>query len=203
MLRTRLSIQQRQRMAMSPGLRTGLSVLRMSTLDLIDAIEAEAADNPYLLHEDLRPRAASGAGSAYDVMLDTMAEVPSLIAKLHKQIGAMTLSPAVRAVAEYLAGDLREDGFLDTPLGDLAMSLDLPAVLIEQGLAALQSCDPVGVGARNLAECLTLQLIDRGLSADLAGNMIDHLHLFAVEDWRALQRAALPAFPVFLYSSSG
>ncbi len=185
---TSLSLRQRQRLSLVPGLRTGLMILRLPTLDLIDTIQAEAADNPYLLHDDLRPRSAALAGSAYDAALETAVAVRSLVADLHSQIGAMTLPVQVRAVAEYLAGDLREDGYLDTPLPDLAATLGLPLPLLQAGLQALQSCDPAGIGARNLSECLQLQLIDRGQDPELAGRIIGHLDLFAVENWRALRQ---------------
>lgn len=191
MAKQSLSLSQRQRLALSPVLMIGLSILRLPALDLIEAIEAEAADNPYLIHDDLRAGVTPVAGSVYDVALATMAETSSLVVDLHRQIGAMTLAPNVRAVAEYLAGDLSEQGYLETPLEQLALTLALPPALIEAGLQALQSCDPAGVGARNLAECLQLQLADRGVSSDLAIRVVRHLDLFAIEDWRGLRRALM------------
>ena len=187
--RTSLSLQQRQRMMLSPGLHSGLAILRMPTLELIEAIEVEAAENPFLLHDDLRRLVAQPGGDAFQVALETHAAVRSLVADLHLQIGAMTLPADVRAMAEYLAGDLRDDGYLETPLDEIAGALGLPLALAKAGLAALQSCDPAGVGARHLAECLQLQLLDRGVAADLAASMVQHLDLFATEDWRGLGRA--------------
>lgn len=186
--RTSLSMQQRQKMLLSPGLQSGLAILRMPTLDLIEAIEAEAAENPFLLHDDLRRLVAQPGGDAFQVALKTHAAVRSLVADLHLQISAMTLPSDVRAVAEYLAGDLRDDGYLDTPLEEIAGALGLPLALTEAGLAALQACEPAGVGARHLAECLELQLLDRGVSAVLAASVVRHLDLFATEDWRGLRR---------------
>lgn len=186
-LRTTLSVRQRQKLALTPGLQTGLSILRLPMLDLIDAIEAEAADNPYLLHDDLRIIRPE-AGSSFDPALDKMAAQPSLVTGLHQQIGAMSLPPDLRMIAEYLAGDLREDGYLETPLAEIAAELGLALALVEAGLAALQTCDPVGVGARDLAECLCLQLVDGGLALGLAQLVVAHLHLFAEANWRELAR---------------
>lgn len=183
-----LSLQQKQRLALTPGIRTSLSFLRLPMLGLIDAIEAEAAENPYLLHDGLRSCGTTVAGSAYEVALNTTAEVPSLIADLLQQIGAMPLPAPVRAVAEYLAGDLREDGYLDTPLEELQEAIGVPMALIENGLAALQSCEPAGVGARTVAECLILQLADLGVERSLAEKIIRVLDQFANEDWRSLGR---------------
>ena len=194
-IRPRLSLHQRQRMLLSPGLHAGLAILRMPTLDLIDAIEKEAAENPFLLHDDLRGLVVHAGGDAFRVALETHAGQQSLVGDLHLQIGAMTLPPGVRAVAEYLAGDLRDDGYLETPLDEIASALGLPVALMEAGLKALQACDPAGVGARDLAECLQLQLLDRAVPADLAADLVRHLALFAVEDWRGLGRAMGLALP--------
>ena len=190
-MRARLgaSLRQSQRMLLSPGLHTGLQILRMPTLDLIDAIETEAADNPFLLHDDLRPLVAHGSGDAYQFALETTADERSLVADLQAQIGAMALTAPVRAMADYLAGDLRDDGYLESALEDIAATLAVPLALAQAGLAALQSCEPAGVGARTLAECLQLQLIDKGVARDLAARLTDQLDLFATEDWRGLTRA--------------
>lgn len=190
-MRARLgpSVRQSQRMLLSPGLHAGLQILRMPTLDLIDAIESEAADNPFLIHDDLRPTACPGGGDAFQFALETTADVRSLVADLQAQIGAMTLAIPVRAMAEYLAGDLRDDGYLDSSLEEIATTLGVPLALAQAGLAALQSCEPAGVGARTLAECLQLQLLDKGVARDLALRVTHHLDLFAHEDWRGLGRA--------------
>lgn len=182
------SVRQSQRMLLSPGLQAGLQILRMPTLDLIDAIETEAADNPFLIHDDLRPTASHGGGDAFQFALETTADVRSLVADLQAQIGAATLAAPVRAMADYLAGDLRDDGYLDSSLEDIAATLGVSLALAQAGLAALQACEPAGVGARTLAECLQLQLLDKGVARDLALRVTDHLDLFAREDWRGLGR---------------
>lgn len=185
----RPSVRQSQRMLLSPGLHTGLQILRMPTLDLIDAIESEAADNPFLIHDDLRPLASHGGGDAFQFALETTADERSLVADLQAQIGAMTVAAPVRAMADYLAGDLRDDGYLDSALEDIAATLGVPLALAQAGLDALQACEPAGVAARTLAECLQLQLIDKGVARDLAARVTHHLDLFAGEDWRGLIRA--------------
>ena len=188
-IRHTLSISQRQRLALTPAMRTGLTVLRLSALDLIEVIEQEAADNPFLLIEDLRAQDHVGSAVAYDFATDTVAAPRSLIEDLQLQLGAMTLTDEVRAMAWYLAGDVRDDGYLDTGLDEIAKVLGLPLAVIEAALRALQSCDPAGVGARTLAECLELQLIDGGLEPRLAAMAVCHLELFAVRDWRGLAQA--------------
>ena len=97
----------------------------------------------------------------------------SLTAFLHRQALALRLSEIDRAALRFLIESLNDDGYLEEPLEDLAISLagpdDLEQIeeLVHRFTVAqrlLQSLEPTGVGARNLAECLTLQLT--ALAAD-------------------------------------
>jgi RNA polymerase sigma-54 factor len=91
------------------------------------------------------------------------------------QLGAMTLEPALREAAEFVIGNLDEDGYLAADEADLATALEQildsirPAVhaapdeaasvtLLHRGIALVQQLDPAGVGARDLRECLLIQI---------------------------------------------
>ena len=91
----------------------------------------------------------------------------SLTAFLHRQALGMRLSDTDRAALRFLIESLNEDGYLEDPLDDLARSLagsdDETEIedLVHHftvALHLLQSLEPVGVGARDLGECLRLQL---------------------------------------------
>ncbi|MDA8446170.1 RNA polymerase factor sigma-54 [Paracidovorax valerianellae] len=91
----------------------------------------------------------------------------SLTAHLHRQALGLRLSEVDTAALRFLIESLNDDGYLDESLQSLAVSLageeDTEQVeeLVHRftvALGLLQSLDPVGVGARGLAECLTLQL---------------------------------------------
>jgi RNA polymerase sigma-54 factor len=97
----------------------------------------------------------------------------SLTAFLHRQALALRLSEIDRAALRFLIESLNDDGYLEEPLEELAISLagpdDLEQIeeLVHRFTVAqrlLQSLEPTGVGARNLAECLALQLT--ALAAD-------------------------------------
>jgi RNA polymerase sigma-54 factor len=92
--------------------------------------------------------------------------IESLQSWLHRQALALRLSEEDRMVMRYLIESLNDDGYLEEPLEELAQGL-APDDLEQQeelvhrftvALRLLQSLDPPGVGARTLAECLTLQL---------------------------------------------
>ena len=86
---------------------------------------------------------------------------------LHEQLALRSLAPQKEALCKYLIGTLDDDGYLRRELvdivDDLAFSLGIfiePSEL-EEALRVVQSMDPSGVGARNLQECMTLQLARR------------------------------------------
>lgn len=178
-LKPGLSLRQSQRLALTPTIRAGLSILRLSAADLEEALARASGSNPFLLH----PRPGPSAG---EIALETLAARPSLTETLQSQIAAMTLPEDVRASAAYLAGMVTDEGFLPESLPELADETGVSLTLLEAGLDALQACEPAGIGARDLAECLALQLIDSGLSQDDAMQTVAHLDLFAARDWSTL-----------------
>jgi len=84
------------------------------------------------------------------------AEAPSLRDHLLAQAGEI-LAPRDLAVAGQIIDLIDEAGYLSQPLGELAERLGLPLAEAERVLALIQTLDPTGVGARDLAECLILQ----------------------------------------------
>lgn len=166
-----LTLRQQQRLTLTPEMRTTLSVLRMSGAALQDHLEAQATENPILTLQ--RPAAESaprphGGPSAYDLALDTTGAERSLGERLREQLGLMALDPQIQEIAFVLTWSLSDTGYLDIDLTDLATELALPTEQIATALSAMQSCEPAGVGARSLAECLSLQLVELGFDTELA-----------------------------------
>ncbi len=77
------------------------------------------------------------------------------------QLGSMPLRPELRLAADTIIGNLEENGYLLLTDEDLAAAdpdLEATPELIAEARTLIQSLDPIGVGARDLRECLTLQL---------------------------------------------
>lgn len=120
----------------------------------------------------------------------------SLQESLEEQLGYQDLSPRDRAIAKYLIGSLEDDGYLRRELlsisDDIAFSvgLDLSVEELERVLRVVQSLEPSGVGARNLQECLLLQLEAReplSPSGELARRILsDHFEEFAKKHYDRL-----------------
>jgi RNA polymerase sigma-54 factor len=95
-----------------------------------------------------------------DAMANMMARPQTLQDYLHDQLGWFDLEPAVRAMADRIIYNLDTNGYLQGRLEDL-LGVDAAAddlALAQRALALVQKLDPPGVGARDLRECLLLQL---------------------------------------------
>ncbi|MFN8586543.1 MAG: RNA polymerase factor sigma-54 [Candidatus Eisenbacteria bacterium] len=107
------------------------------------------------------------------VMRTTLAE--SLLEQLH----FLNLPEAQMRIAEFLVCSLDDRGWLVTPMDDVVDSLQVPVEEVEKVLAVVQALEPAGVGARDLRECLLIQLDARGdrdtLPWQLIHDHFDHL----------------------------
>jgi RNA polymerase sigma-54 factor len=82
----------------------------------------------------------------------------TLAESLLEQVHFLSLPPRELALAEFLIGSLDDRGMLVTPLDEVAQVTGEPLVLCEKVLGVIQALEPVGVGARDLRECLLIQL---------------------------------------------
>jgi RNA polymerase sigma-54 factor len=101
----------------------------------------------------------------------------SLAQHVAGQLALARLDPIVRATAEALAADIDEAGYLRTDPGEAAERLGVSPTVIEAAAAAIRACEPTGVGARDLAECLALQLAERDRLDPAMRALLDNLAL--------------------------
>jgi RNA polymerase sigma-54 factor len=106
---------------------------------------------------------ASGAAPLDDLGVDqTLADRESLEQLLERKIDAVFAAPAERAVALALLAALDEAGYLAAPPEAVAVTLGAEVEAVERVLRICQELAPSGIFARSLAECLELQLAERG-----------------------------------------
>jgi RNA polymerase sigma-54 factor len=118
----------------------------------------------------------------------TAARPRTLREHLVEQIGADMPDQVDRVIAFHLLDQLDEAGYLRGGLDGAAERLGCAPARIERVLARLQECDPPGVFARDLAECLALQLRDRNRLDPAMQSLIDNLPLLAARNGAALMR---------------
>ncbi len=131
---------------------------------------------------DAPRRSASEIFEAGERKLDAMANVESrsetLHAHLEHQLGELELPGEIREMAERIVSSLDSNGYLTGSLEDILPPMSDPATihLAEKALEIIQQLDPIGVGARDLRECLLLQLTPDLLMYDeLCVLIADHL----------------------------
>ncbi|MEM6546730.1 MAG: RNA polymerase factor sigma-54 [Pseudomonadota bacterium] len=138
--------------------------------------------------QEHRPLPTGAAGAAPDIPLEHLAaDRISLRQHLLQQIGQAQAEHIEAKVAGFLVGLLDEHGYLREDLDGLAYALGVSGRTIADAVALLQSCDPTGVGARDLAECLALQLAERNRLDPAMATLLSHLDLVAGGDRRRLQ----------------
>ena len=137
--------------------------------------------------------AGSGSGSASgdgSINLEAfVAEELGLQDHLMAQLPLTITDPVKRLIGDHLIDMVDEGGYMRGNLENLAGRLGAPLELIEETLATLQTFEPAGVFARDLAECLTLQLKDNNRFDPVIETFIANLHLLAAHDLDGLKRA--------------
>jgi RNA polymerase sigma-54 factor len=135
--------------------------------------------------------AAAGGGGDFDDLPDweqlRAAEV-TLAEHLEGQIGAAASDPQTAMIARHIIGLLDEAGYLTVPLDEVADDLGVDVFDAKAGLRLVQSLDPSGVGARNLAECIAIQAREADRYDPCMKALIDNLDLVARGEVERLKR---------------
>jgi RNA polymerase sigma-54 factor len=132
-------------------------------------------------------RAGNGARpDGDDSFEENVAAETSLKAHLEAQLAIAALSPDRRFIALVLIESVDEAGYLRADLTEISDRLACTITDCETTLAALQGFDPVGVFARDLAECLALQLKDRDRLDPAMQKLLERLELVAKRDLATL-----------------
>jgi len=111
-------------------------------------------------HRLSRSALSEEADRKHDAMQNMASRPRSLHDDLSDQLGFLDLDPTVRCLAEYLIYNLDDNGYLHVDLRDALRDFggDATPAQGEEALEVVQKLDPPGVGARDLRECLLLQL---------------------------------------------
>ena len=119
----------------------------------------------------------------------TLSRRPSLADHLEWQLQLSAFTTGERAAAQWIIGNLDEDGYLRESLEDLGCQSGLPASSLEASLAKIQAFDPAGVAARDLRDCLRLQLDVLGIDDPLVRRIVEEcLDQLQKRDLRGIAR---------------
>lgn len=211
-----LQFKMSQQLAMTPQLQQAIKLLQLSTLELQQEIQQALAENPLLEleqsdaegevsipQETWEPSYSAGIGQAsyhYDGEDQPYEGETGITLHDHLmwqlQLSPFTPTDALIAVAIIEAID--DSGYLTVPLSDIVAGLNehhVEPIELDEAqvvLKRIQHFDPVGVGARNVAECLTLQLQhlapDTPWRTEALRAVQEFIDLLATRDYRNLAR---------------
>ncbi len=120
----------------------------------------------------------------------TLTRRPSLAEHLDWQIHLSAFEEDEVAISQWIIGNLDDDGYLKSTVEEVARQAGADPALVERALAKVQQLDPSGVAARNLRECLLLQIQALEITDPLVLAIVDrHLDLLQKRDFRGLSRA--------------
>ncbi|GAA4718231.1 RNA polymerase factor sigma-54 [Brevibacillus fulvus] len=198
--------EQTLKLVMTPELRQAITILQYSTVDLISYLQEQAMENPVIELQEvsvaIEPEKAGKEQSALEwdwkELIGSRATGDYVVAKsestynpldyvqrtsstlyeyMERQLGYVKgLSSAQRKIAMFLIGNLDENGYLEISLEAVSENLQVAVRDVEEVLSVIQHFDPIGVGARNLQECLLLQLQHQGWDDELHVELVtNHL----------------------------
>jgi len=105
-------------------------------------------------------------------LFDSQVEAPHLSDHLMRQLTLSTSSADMLRVGEEIIGNIDDAGFLKVPLVEVAQSARVEYSVAQATLDLIQTFDPVGAGARDLKECLLIQINRLGKSNELEAQVV-------------------------------
>ncbi|MDA8212264.1 MAG: RNA polymerase factor sigma-54 [Clostridia bacterium] len=205
-----LSLEQTQKLIMTPELRQAITILQLSAMELAEYIEQELLENPVLEKKEEAEKGEQEEATAdenreredkFDIdwqeyfqdrsdlgytqrerggepeqfgFENFLSQAPSLQETLLTQLSLTNLSKAERKIGEYIIGNIDEHGYLTCTLEESTTGLDIQPEQAEKVLNVIQTFDPPGVGARNLVECLLLQVDSLNIENKFLRTLIKH-----------------------------
>ncbi len=202
-----------QKLVMTPQLQQAIRLLQLSRAELVETIQQELVENPALeevnepkeesriddlagLHDYLSPfDSRSKIASVSEAKEFTSFESytackETLTDHLLRQLLMTSPTAQEEIIGSLIAGSLNRDGYLTVSVGEISEMSDCESGKVERVLALMQSFDPPGVCARDLKECLLLQIRRSGAENTLASSIVaNHLEHLGKKDFRSIAKA--------------
>lgn len=186
----KMNLTQQQKLAMTQNMQMSIKILQMSSYDLREYIDKEFEENPILegdfefINEEAKfadkidfkemikylEFDSYGSHNYQDYNSDDevspfnfISEKLSLKDFLYDQVNLSIKDKAVKTIIEYMIESLDGRGYLDYNLDDICRDLKITKEESEKALEVLQRLEPDGIGARDLTECLIIQLSKKAL----------------------------------------
>lgn len=198
-----MNLTQEQRLVMTQEMQMSIKMLQMSVNDLREYIDKEFEENPILDIKDTSQEKSSiseekfmdkydykemikyfefdnyGAQSYGNYDNDELSpfnfisEKKSLKEYLHEQLMEVYIDEYTLEIGDYIIENLDHRGYLECDLKQICNELKISEEKCEEVLKIVQDLDPYGIGARNIKECLLIQLNKLALDDDIIVKMVE------------------------------
>lgn len=198
-----LTLEQAQKLIMTPELRQAIQLLQFTSQELNQYIEQQIQVNPlleigssaesevniddfkekfeeidwkeYLGQYDDISYSYSNYSEKNEIVFDNfITSQTSLKEQLLFQLNMTIYDKELKSIGEIIIESIDKNGYLNTTVEEIANQLSVDVERVEEVLKVIQNFDPVGVGARNLKECLLVQLKYKGIDNENVYKVVDH-----------------------------
>ncbi|EOC99612.1 RNA polymerase factor sigma-54 [Caldisalinibacter kiritimatiensis] len=212
-----LNLEQTQKLVMTPELRQAIQILQFSNQELQEFIEQRIEENPLLevetinkkeenideindkiedidwkeyfeQYDDISYRQPKNSDEKKESFESFVKVKTTLKDHLLFQLNMSIFDERYKNIGEVIIDSIDKNGYLITSIEEIGKQLGVPYDEVEKVLQIIQSFDPVGVGARNLKECLTIQLKSRRIE-DKIPYLVVERHLEDIGNNRIMKLA--------------
>lgn len=194
MLDFNLQLKQEQKLVMTQDLQLAVKILQLTSFELNQYIDEQLVENPMLEAEEPSieeyDKIEEPVYEYYDEGIDYseyqdnseyvspftfIAGETSMWEYLKEQLRFMPLTKPMTKMCEYIIDNIDEAGYLTIDISDLCNKYKVSNEEAEEALDIVQSLEPWGVGARNINECLLIQVRNKGISDEILENIIQNM----------------------------
>lgn len=187
-----LQLQQEQKLIMTQELQLAVKMLQLTSLELKEYLEEQMVENPLIEVEEKQTK--DYEISEFDSFVDSIndegwsfeeeedreylsplnfiSKEMSLWESLKEQLRFMPLNKKSRRIGEYIIDNIDENGYLTIDVLNVCAIFDIRPSEFEDIIKIIQTFEPSGVCARNLKECLIIQLKNKGKLNNIYENII-------------------------------
>ena len=174
-----LNISQVQKLTLTPTIIQALEILQLNSQELEEYVKEQVLKNPMLEWNKSRPERDYSSGNEKASLEQYTFKEETFEDYILEQINISKMEEIEKKVAFYMLESLDENGYLAVSIGEISKALGIDIIIVEKVLSKVQEFEPVGVFARDLRECIKLQLeernIFRGPIKDVIENHFDDL----------------------------
>lgn len=184
--------EQSLRLTMTQELRQAITMLQYNVQELTEFLYEQSLENPLIElggFEREKKKSKSTSKQVENQMEIYSVDSQTIQQHVLDQLQYSQLDAEQRKTASFIIMNMNENGYLQETNEEFAELLEMPIDVVNRSIHLVQSLEPAGVGARNIQECLTLQLKRLQNKNELAECIVgEYFSYFVKKDWRKLSQ---------------